>query len=129
MRLKNLSLPYGARIYKALSDESRIRIINLLHHHRELCISDLEQVLDFTQTKTSRHLSFLRNAGIVNARKSEQWVFYSIKEEVYDILAQTLGYLNKDQTLGRDIETFDIMYSNRELAAFRHARAPVAAER
>lgn len=119
MRLKNLSLVYGARIYKALSDESRIRILNLLQHHDELCISDIEQILDFTQTKTSRHLNYLKNAGIVNARKSDQWVFYKIKEEVQDIVSQSLEYMSKDHVLNNDIQTFEVMLSNRELAAYK----------
>ena len=122
MRLKNFSLTYGIRIFKALSDEARVRILNLMLHHEEMCISDLELILDFTQTKTSRHINYLKNAGILNSTKSDQWVFYHIKEEVQDILGQVMGYLNKDQILAKDIETFDVMFSNRELAAFRRAK-------
>lgn len=122
MRLKNFTLAYGIRIFKALSDESRVRILNLLLHHEEMCISDLELILDFTQTKTSRHINYLKNSGILNARKYDQWVFYHIKEEVQDIVGQVMGYLNKDQVLTKDVETFEVMYSNRELAAFKHSK-------
>ncbi|HAS60021.1 MAG TPA: transcriptional regulator, partial [Algoriphagus sp.] len=52
MRLKNISLNYGLRIFKALSEEPRVRIIHLLMLNKELTISDLEHILDFTQTKT-----------------------------------------------------------------------------
>ncbi len=110
MRLKNLSLPYGSALLKALSDEARIRILNLLLHHDELCISDMEQILDFTQTKTSRHINYLKNAGIVSARKADQWVFYHIKDEVEDIITSILTYVEKDQALKHDIETFHAMY-------------------
>ena len=120
MRLKNLSLSYGSTLLKALSDEARIRILNLLLHHNELCISDLEQILDFTQTKTSRHINYLKNSGIVSARKADQWVFYHINDEVEDIITSILSYIERDQTLTRDVETFHIMHSNRELAVFRH---------
>ena len=42
-----------------MSDESRLRILSLIFHHGEICISDLERVLDFTQAKTSRHVIYL----------------------------------------------------------------------
>ena len=116
MRLKNLSLTYGTQIFKSFSEESRIRIIFLLYHKQQLCISDLEAILDFTQTKTSRHISYLKNAGLVNARKLDQGVLYSIKEEVIDMRGQIFEFISKDSILQRDLETFEIMYSNRELS-------------
>ncbi|MBY0424376.1 MAG: metalloregulator ArsR/SmtB family transcription factor, partial [Cytophagales bacterium] len=85
MRLKNFSLSLGNQIFKSFSDESRVRIMYLLFQNQEMCISDLELILDFTQTKTSRHLIYLKNAGLVSYRKFDQWVFYSIKEEISDI--------------------------------------------
>jgi len=120
MKLKNLSLTYSTKIFKALSEEPRVRILNLLNHHGEMCISDIEQILDYTQTKTSRHMSYLKNAGIVGFRKSDQWIFYYIMDEVQDLLGQIWNYIEKDQVLNKDIEIFNVMYSNRELAAFKH---------
>ena len=117
MRLKNFSLNVGEQIFKAFSDASRIRILNLVLKNREMCISDLEQILDFTQTKTSRHLTYLKNAGIVSSRKQDQWVFYFINDEVFDMVDKLLSYLTKDPVLQKDIDTFNILYSNRELAA------------
>lgn len=119
MRLKNFSLPFGGQIFKALSDEARIRIMHLLYRNKELTISDLEHILDFTQTKTSRHITYLKNSNIVNARKVDQWVFYSIREEVEDIISQIFTFLNKDSVLQKDQETFEILKSNRELAESR----------
>lgn len=116
MRLKNFSLSFGAQIFKSFSDEARVRILNLLFHHQEMCITDLEHILDFTQTKTSRHLTYLKNAGIVNSKKLDQWVYYHIKDEAYDIVNQIFEYLNKDNTLIQDLNTYDVLYSNRELA-------------
>ena len=116
MRLKNFSLNYGTQIFKSFSEESRVRIIYLLFHKNELCISDLESILDFTQTKTSRHISYLKNAGLVSSRKLDQWVLYSLKEEVIDMIGQIFDFLNKDIVLQRDLETFDILYTNRELS-------------
>ncbi|MCC5927957.1 MAG: winged helix-turn-helix transcriptional regulator [Cyclobacteriaceae bacterium] len=119
MRLKNFSLTFGTSIFKSLSEEARVRILNLLYENGEMCSSDLELILDFTQTKTSRHLSYLKNAGIINARKADQWVFYSIKEEVQDVMELVLNYMKKDHVLSQDIQTFKTMYSNRELAAYK----------
>lgn len=116
MRLKNFSLNYGTQIFKSFSEESRVRIIYLLFHKNELCISDLEAILDFTQTKTSRHIAYLKNAGLVNSRKLDQWVLYSLKEEVKDMLGQIFEFLHKDAILQGDLETFNILYSNRELS-------------
>ena len=116
MKLKNFNLQTGAQIFKSFSDESRIRILYLLLRNEELCISDLELILDFTQTKTSRHITYLKNAGLLNYRKQDQWVFYHIKEEALDIVDQLFQYLNKDPQLIKDYETFEILNSNRELS-------------
>ena len=85
-----------------------------------MCNSDIEQILDYTQTKTSRHMSYLKNAGIVNYKKYDQWIFYQIQDEVQGLIGQIWNYLEKDQVLGKDIEVFEVMYSNRELAAFKY---------
>ena len=117
MRLKSFTLTFGSQIFKSFSDEARIRILFLLHQNKELCISDLEQILGFTQTKTSRHVNYLKNAGLVNSRKVDQWIFYFVKDEVYDIVNQIFGFLKRDTDLIKDQETFEILLSNRELAA------------
>ena len=116
MRLKSFSLTFGSQIFKSFSDEARIRILFLLYQNKELCISDLEQILGFTQTKTSRHVNYLKNAGLVNSRKVDQWIFYFLKEEVFDFVTQIFSYLNKDSVLISDQDTYHILLSNRELA-------------
>ncbi|MGM0946576.1 MAG: ArsR/SmtB family transcription factor [Bacteroidota bacterium] len=116
MRLKNISLNYGLRIFKALGEEPRVRIIHLLMLNKELTISDLEHILDFTQTKTSRHLIYLKNAGLLGSRRVDQWMFYYILEEYLEIIHQIFKFIQKDASLIRDQETFEILKSNRELA-------------
>ena len=116
MRLKNFNLAFGSQIFKACSDESRVRILHLIFKNKEMCISDLEHILEFTQTKTSRHLIYLKNSGILSTRKQDQWVFYYLKDEVYEIISQIFQFLNKDQLLVADLNTYKTMYSNRELA-------------
>lgn len=116
MRLKHFNLVFGSQIFKAFSDESRVRILHLLFQNKEMCISDMELVLEFTQTKTSRHLIYLKNAGLANTRKVDQWVYYYLKDEVSDIINQLFKYLEKDSTLMKDQENYLTLYSNRELA-------------
>ncbi|MFK7951391.1 MAG: ArsR/SmtB family transcription factor [Ekhidna sp.] len=116
MRLKNFNLSYGTQIFKSFSDDSRTRIIHLLYKKEELCISDLEAILDFTQTKTSRHITYLKNAGMVTARKYDQWVFYSIKEEGYNMVNQIFKFLDKDPILRKDLEIYETMDANLALA-------------
>ena len=119
MRLKHFSLPFGQQLFKALGDESRMRILHLLWRNQEMVVADLEQVLDFTQTKTSRQLLYLKNAGLVSFRRLDNWVFYFLKEEIAEMLQQLLGYLEKDPQLARDQQTYQTLWSNRELAAYR----------
>lgn len=116
MRLKNFSINVGAQIFKSVSEEARIRILHLIYVKNELCISDLEHILDYTQTKTSRHLTYLKNSGILSVRKEDQWVFYYIKDEVKDIIKQIFTFLDKDQILKDDLSTYQTLNSNRELA-------------
>jgi ArsR family transcriptional regulator len=67
-----------AQVFKALSDEARLRILNLILRTGEICVCDIEAITGFTQTKTSRHLSYLRGAQLVDARQQGLWMLYSI---------------------------------------------------
>lgn len=116
MRLKNISLNYGMKVFKALSEEPRVRIIHLLIQNKELSISDLEHILEFTQTKTSRHLSYLKNAGLLGSKRVDQWMFYYILDEAIEIVNQIFRFIQKDAHLIRDQEVYMILNSNRELA-------------
>lgn len=116
MRLKNFSLNFGVQVFKALSEEPRVRILHIMYHKGDMCISDLEIILSYTQAKTSRHLSYLKNSGIVKAKKVDQWVFYSIKEEVTDLMKVIMDYFIRDITLQQDLGKYEILFSNNELA-------------
>lgn len=99
-----------------MGEEPRVRIIHLLMLNKELTISDLEHILDFTQTKTSRHLIYLKNAGLLGSRRADQWMFYYILEEYQEIIQQIFKFIQKDPSLIKDQETYEILRSNRELA-------------
>lgn len=64
-------------LFRALSDETRLRVMVLLSE-RELCVCQLEWALGLTQAKVSRHLTVLKNAGLVQDRREGLWIFYSL---------------------------------------------------
>jgi DNA-binding transcriptional ArsR family regulator len=116
MRVKHFNLSVGSQIFKAFSDESRIRIMYLLFKNKEMCISDLEMILDFTQTKISRHLIYLKNAGLVTHKKVDQWTFYAVKDELVEFIDVVMKYFEKNPELITDMNTYKTLFSNRELA-------------
>ncbi len=65
---------------KALSDETRVRILNLLTHN-ELCVCQLMEILGMGQSTVSKHLGILKNAGIIEAEKRGTWSFYKISKD------------------------------------------------
>lgn len=67
-------------VLKALSDATRLRMVNLLYE-RELCVCDIMEVLQIPQAKASRHLISLKNAGLVKDRKQAQWAYYSLVKD------------------------------------------------
>ncbi len=107
-------------IYKALSDESRLRILNLLLL-RELCVCEIEAVLSMSQTNVSRHLNKLKSAGIVGYSKKAQWVYYSMNPEFVDhnsYLYQHLKeQLNKEPQFIADLERLNSGKTQAELCA------------
>jgi ArsR family transcriptional regulator len=68
----------AARFFKALSDESRLKMLWLLFNREELCVCDVMAVLEITQSKASRHLAALRHIGIATDRKEGLWSYYSL---------------------------------------------------
>lgn len=123
MKIKHFSHSFAVRLYKALGDESRIRILYLLIKAGPLCISDLELILGFTQTKTSRQVAYLKNAGVLMSFKKDQRVFCKVKEELFEFMVKLLGYSDKDPVLKSDFETYKVLHSNRELAVHSFDRS------
>ena len=68
-----------AVIFKALSDETRIRIVKLLEQG-ELCVCDIVAALAIVQPKASFHLGVLKGAGLIKDRKQGKWIHYSLNE-------------------------------------------------
>jgi ArsR family transcriptional regulator len=64
-------------MFRAVSDHTRLRILCLLHE-REFCVGDIVAILQVPQPKISRHLAYLRKAGLAKVRKSGLWCYYSL---------------------------------------------------
>jgi ArsR family transcriptional regulator len=79
MALKSGSLADLEALFKALADTTRLRILNLLLAG-EVCVCDIHDTLGIPQPKASRHLAYLRAAGLVDARKEGQWVHYRLSD-------------------------------------------------
>jgi ArsR family transcriptional regulator, arsenate/arsenite/antimonite-responsive transcriptional repressor len=91
------------QILKALSDETRIRILNILKCS-ELCVCEIEEILEINQSNASRHLEKLRNTNMITSQKKAQWVYYGLNEKILMkypfiklILDEELGKLDKCQ--------------------------------
>ena len=67
------------QLFAALADRTRLRLLNLMNG-REVCVCYFVEILKQSQPKISRHLAYLRNAGIVSARREGKWMHYSIEQ-------------------------------------------------
>lgn len=65
-------------MFRACSDWTRLRILNLLRHRDELCVCDIVDLLGVPQPKASRHLRYLRKAGLVRVRQDGRWSHYAL---------------------------------------------------
>jgi ArsR family transcriptional regulator len=96
-----------SRLFRALGDDVRLRIVALLSHG-ELCVCHIEEALDLTQPNASRHLGLLRAAGIVLHRRQDRWVYYRLAEQPDPDCARHLKALvasfAKKDLLRRDVE-------------------------
>ena len=79
-----------ARVHKALGDETRLRIVHLLAREGELCVCDMESILQVSQSKVSRHLSCLKQAGIVEDRRHGTWGYYRIASDTPPVVRGAL---------------------------------------
>lgn len=93
-----------ARFFQALADRTRLRLLNLMRG--EICVCYLVEVLGEPQPKISRHLAYLRGAGLVAARREGKWMHYRLAAPqdagAAAILRQTLRTLEQDKAMQAD---------------------------
>ena len=93
-----------ARMFKALADETRVRIMALILEHGELCVCDCMYILQISQSKASRHLRYLANAGLLKSRRDAVWMYYDVPEEPDADLGKLLKGMKGWVTAKRDPE-------------------------
>ena len=91
--------------FKALADRTRLRLLNLMQAD-EVCVCFFVEILKTNQPKISRHLAYLRRAGIVGARRQGPWMHYRIIEpsdaDAARLLKETMAWLANDPEMQRD---------------------------
>lgn len=75
-----------AQFFKALGDETRLKMLAVLSKHEELCVCDFEQGMGISQSKASRHLKYLLNAGVLEDRREAVWVYYRLSKSEKGLL-------------------------------------------
>jgi len=93
-------------LFKALADETRLRILSLLSDG-ELCVCEITKLLDVSQPNISRHLAYLRRANLVTMRQDGKWKYYAIPKKPADLhrtlLSCVRGCLRQIDTLRGDL--------------------------
>jgi ArsR family transcriptional regulator len=97
-------------LFRALADPTRLRLLNLIAD-REICVCYFVQILGISQPKISRHLAYLRRAGIVAARRQGRWMHYRLvapRDSVASaILKETLAHLGQRPDRRRELAALD----------------------
>lgn len=86
---------------KALSDETRLRILNILLE-KECCVCEVMQALDISQSRASRNLGILQNAGFLRTRRDGLWIVYSVDWQTVNRYALSLAKLLKDSPISNE---------------------------
>jgi ArsR family transcriptional regulator, arsenate/arsenite/antimonite-responsive transcriptional repressor len=93
-------------LFAALADPTRLRLLNLMNG-REVCVCYFVEILKQGQPKISRHLAYLRKAGIVSARRDGKWMHYSIErpreQQAAEVLETTLESIKADPGMQADL--------------------------
>ncbi|MGA2276589.1 MAG: metalloregulator ArsR/SmtB family transcription factor [Terracidiphilus sp.] len=99
-----------ASLFAALADATRLRLLNLMTG-REVCVCYFVEILGQNQPKISRHLAYLRRAGIVRARREGKWMHYSLctpaDDSAASILAAALAALGGDRQMQAERRKLD----------------------
>jgi ArsR family transcriptional regulator len=102
MKSKEYSIDF---LFKALADRTRLRLINLMGED-EVCVCFFVEVLKTNQPKISRHLAYLKRAGLVSARREGKWIHYRIVEppdaHAANIFREVRTWLENDQAMQTD---------------------------
>ena len=84
------------QMFRALADETRLRILNLLCR-RELCVCQIVEILGLGQSKVSRHLAHLRHAGLVTDRREGLWIYYCLARPTRPLHGRVIEWLRQTE--------------------------------
>ena len=90
------------KVMKALSDETRLRILRVLLE-KECCVCEVMQALDISQSRASRNLGILQDAGFLRARRDGAWIVYSVDWESANRYATSLAKLLRDSPVTNEV--------------------------
>lgn len=96
MNTIEMDVAQAARWFHALSDETRVRVVDLLSSG-EKCVCDLQEAMGAAQSRLSFHLKVLREAGLVSDRKQGRWNYYSLRGDVLGEMAEYLKAREPDE--------------------------------
>ena len=118
-----------ARLFASLADPTRLRLLNLMAG-REVCVCYFVEILKLGQPKISRHLAYLRSAGVVSARRDGKWMHYSIQwpedGAARAILETVVGSFAENGEMQRDVSRLDrACCEPQRLIALQDAPLPV----
>jgi ArsR family transcriptional regulator, arsenate/arsenite/antimonite-responsive transcriptional repressor len=118
------------RFFQALGDNTRLRLLNLMGD-QEICVCYFVEILDQPQPKISRHLAYLRSAGIVAPRREGKWMHYRIVMPpnigAARVLQQTLAWLKEERTMQADRARLSKAYcSPAKFATLQGAPMPIS---
>ena len=74
----------------ALNDETRVKLLKFINLHGKLCVCDLEKSFDMIQSRLSRHLKLLKEAGFLDVNREGRWAFYTIKNDMQNFNINSL---------------------------------------
>lgn len=105
-----MKLKESQKVFSALADETRLRILNLLSEG-ELCVCDIIKILKEPQSKISRHLAYLRKTGLVEGRKEGLWMHYRLSKpatKLYGMLIKAVCCCRSEfDEFGKDLKVLD----------------------
>lgn len=73
----------------SINDETRLKILNFINHHEEVCVCDIENAFGMIQSRVSRHLKILKEAGFLKVDRRGRWAYYSVRRPL-DLFRQSI---------------------------------------
>ena len=122
-----------ALLFAALADRTRLRLLNLMNG-KEVCVCYFVEILGQSQPKISRHLAYLRRAGIVAARREGKWMHYKIVDPANAgaarILRETLSVIGQEKSMLADLARFgQVCCAPQRVSALEGAPLPIPLRR